>query len=234
MVNITYDEFINNILSERGRFNCGDEYCERHHIIPKCCGGTNDKNNLIDLFPKEHFIAHKLLANENSDNAKLVHAYSAMAFMSNDYERRYELTPEEYQNARIALSELLKEKYKNKESHPSFGKHISDERKKLISRTNKGNKYCLGRKLSDETKRKIGEANKNKGEETRMKMSKARKGKNLLDKNPHAKPIIRLSDGKVYSCIKIAAQENNINYSTLKSYVRIGQGYTYLNKTEKQ
>ena len=62
---ITYDEFIQNILDNRGRFNCGDEYCERHHMLPKCMGGTDDKNNLIDLFAKEHFEVHRLLAMDN-------------------------------------------------------------------------------------------------------------------------------------------------------------------------
>ena len=38
---ITYDEFINNILKSRGRFACGDEYHETHHITPKCIGGSN-------------------------------------------------------------------------------------------------------------------------------------------------------------------------------------------------
>lgn len=36
---MTYDEFIDNILKTRGRFACGDKYYERHHIVPKCCGG---------------------------------------------------------------------------------------------------------------------------------------------------------------------------------------------------
>ena len=47
---ITYEEFIQNILDTRGRFNCGDEYHERHHIVPKCLGGSDEKNNLIDLY----------------------------------------------------------------------------------------------------------------------------------------------------------------------------------------
>ena len=38
----TYQDFINNILETRGRFNCGDEYHEKHHIIPKCMDGTDD------------------------------------------------------------------------------------------------------------------------------------------------------------------------------------------------
>lgn len=61
---LTYQEFIDNIINIRGRFNCGDEYHERHHIMPKCMGGTNDEENLIDLYAREHYIAHELLAKE--------------------------------------------------------------------------------------------------------------------------------------------------------------------------
>ena len=81
---MTYIEFINNILNNRGRFNCGDEYHERHHILPKCMGGTNDNDNLIDLFAREHFEAHKILALENPDNRKLQLAYICMSFVKND------------------------------------------------------------------------------------------------------------------------------------------------------
>lgn len=49
---MTYIEFINDILKTRGRFNCGDEYCERHHILPKCMGGGNERDNLIDLYAR--------------------------------------------------------------------------------------------------------------------------------------------------------------------------------------
>jgi len=36
-------------------------YCEKHHIVPRCMGGTNGKDNLVYLTAKEHFICHKLL-----------------------------------------------------------------------------------------------------------------------------------------------------------------------------
>ena len=51
---VTYEEFINNILESRGRFACGNEYHERHNIVPKSIGGTNDEENLIDLYAREH------------------------------------------------------------------------------------------------------------------------------------------------------------------------------------
>ena len=72
---MTYQEFIDNILQIRGRFNCGNEYHERHHIVPKCMGGTNDEENLIDLFAREHFEEQRLLALENQDNDKLTYAW---------------------------------------------------------------------------------------------------------------------------------------------------------------
>ena len=52
-----YKDYISNILNTRGRFNC-DGYKERHHIVPRCMGGTNDNDNLIDLYAEEHYIAH--------------------------------------------------------------------------------------------------------------------------------------------------------------------------------
>ena len=36
-------------------------YYERHHILPKCLGGNNNKQNLVYLTAREHFIAHWLL-----------------------------------------------------------------------------------------------------------------------------------------------------------------------------
>jgi NUMOD3 motif len=38
-----------------------DGYCERHHIVPKCMGGSNADSNIVELSPEEHYIAHQLL-----------------------------------------------------------------------------------------------------------------------------------------------------------------------------
>lgn len=73
---MTYEAFIQNILDTRGRFGIPKgEYKERHHIIPKCMGGWDEEENIIDLYAKEHFIAHKLLAEENPGNYKVFRAY---------------------------------------------------------------------------------------------------------------------------------------------------------------
>lgn len=97
---MTYKEFIDNILKTRGRFNCGDEYHERHHIVPRCMDGTDDEENLIDLFAREHFIAHKLLALENLENEKLVFAWWNMCQCTGSAKKRIGVTSEEYEEAR--------------------------------------------------------------------------------------------------------------------------------------
>ena len=55
-----YQNYIMQILNTRGRFGCGEEYHERHHIVPRCMGGADTEDNLIALYAREHFIEHKL------------------------------------------------------------------------------------------------------------------------------------------------------------------------------
>ena len=45
-------------------------YIERHHILPKSLGGSNDKSNIANLTAREHFIAHLLLTKFTTGNAK--------------------------------------------------------------------------------------------------------------------------------------------------------------------
>jgi len=54
-------------------------YKEKHHIIPKCMGGSNEKQNLIELTAREHFICHWLLCRIYPDNKKLGHAFWFMS-----------------------------------------------------------------------------------------------------------------------------------------------------------
>lgn len=43
-------------------------YSEKHHIVPKCLGGSDDKFNLVVLTAREHFLAHYLLTKIYPDN----------------------------------------------------------------------------------------------------------------------------------------------------------------------
>lgn len=84
--NISYDEFIDNIVKRRGQWNIPEgEYFEAHHIVPRCLGGLPKNGssykkrhhpNIIWLYPEEHFIAHRLLALEHPDIYGLQAAYT--------------------------------------------------------------------------------------------------------------------------------------------------------------
>lgn len=49
-----------------------------HHILPRCCGGDNNKTNLVVLTFREHFIAHLLLHKMYPNNNKLTFALHCM------------------------------------------------------------------------------------------------------------------------------------------------------------
>lgn len=133
---MTYEEFINNILNTRGRFACGDEYHERHHILPICCDGDNDEKNLIDLFAEEHYEAHKLLALENPNNDKLQFAWWQMCHCKKE-DREYEVSAEDYTMAKKAHAAAIKkqniERWANPEIRAKIQASLSDPktRKKM-------------------------------------------------------------------------------------------------------
>lgn len=72
-----------NRLIERAKTRQLDCYVERHHIIPRCMGGTDSKDNLVKLTPEEHFLAHQLLVKIYPNNNKLVFAATCMSRNSN-------------------------------------------------------------------------------------------------------------------------------------------------------
>ena len=77
-------------------------YYERHHIIPKSLGGTNDKTNLVLLSAREHYIAHLLLYNhyksicDNYAFRKMAYALVSMA-STNKNMQRMSLTSRQYE-----------------------------------------------------------------------------------------------------------------------------------------
>jgi len=193
----TYQEFINNILQTRGRFACGDEYHERHHIIPKCMGGTNDESNLIDLFAREHFEAHKILAQENPNNDSLIYAWSCMAFVKGDNQQRYELSPEEYEEVKAALSQTMREREiteetlenmrkaaRERSNNPIFIERQSRAQKKRLSIPE--NNPMFGKHHTEESRKKIGEATRDRAINTDWckKISDAVKGEKHANVHP--------------------------------------------------
>ncbi len=78
-----YSEFIADRLTKQPS---SPEYFEKHHILPKCKGGLNGKENLIRLTPEDHLFAHIVLA--KIYGGKLWVAVKAMENLANKKTKR--------------------------------------------------------------------------------------------------------------------------------------------------
>ena len=132
---MTYDEYIKTLLSTRGRHILDkNKYTETHHIIPRCMGGSDDEENLIDLFPQEHYLSHKLLAEENPDNSSLLTAWFRMCYKNGSTGTQDFISSEEYSYLREKYSKKRSEIYSG-ENNPFYGKHHSEETKDKIRKS---------------------------------------------------------------------------------------------------
>ena len=80
-----YDNIIEKAKSEN-RIKHNGAYYENHHINPRCLGGNDNKENLVLLTAKEHYVCHKLLTYIYRENYKLIYAFHKMSCRKNkDY-----------------------------------------------------------------------------------------------------------------------------------------------------
>lgn len=66
------------LLIDRARTRKLEGYVEKHHVVPRCLGGTDQKDNLVELTPEEHYLAHQLLVKMNPGHLGLAYAASMM------------------------------------------------------------------------------------------------------------------------------------------------------------
>lgn len=121
-------------------------YGERHHIIPRSCGGCNEEWNLIKLTPEEHYRCHYLLTFiyvEGEQHDKLLYAWHNMSCR-----RGEDVTVGEYAR--------LKREWSKLNSNVHKGTHHTDETRKQISQ------HLTGITRSQETRRRISEGMKGK------------------------------------------------------------------------
>ena len=121
-----YEQLIKNAEC-RNKPNC---YLEKHHIIPKSDGGSNENDNLVYLTAKEHFIAHKLLYVIEPTNYNRMMSF---LMMSNRFNTKWGNT---YEEAKIAFSE--NHHYKSEKIRMIMAKPKTEEHKQKISAAHKG------------------------------------------------------------------------------------------------
>lgn len=177
---MNYQNIYNNLISlSKNRITEG--YVEKHHILPRCLGGLDNKENLVNLYPEEHYLAHLLLCKIYPGNQKLLYAALNMttgSMVNNGkrnnkaygwLRRQYAISMSGDQNPNRKNPELQK-----KAALKRVGQKRTEETKAKMSAAQKG------RTFSEETKRKMAEAAKNRlpiSNETRKKLSEKSTGR---------------------------------------------------------
>ena len=137
-------------------------YTETHHIVPRSEGGSDDKDNLVDLTGRQHYIAHLLLAKIYNDYKM----YCAVIYMQTrcHKNRNFKFNSRLYEKMRIAFSKSI-----SGSNNPNFGKpgarlgkHHTKETRQLLSeigktKTGKENNF-YGRRHSESARKKMSEA----------------------------------------------------------------------------
>jgi len=59
---VNYFLIYQRLIAKAKERTCPEGYVEKHHILPRALGGSDDSSNLVVLTSREHFIAHALLA----------------------------------------------------------------------------------------------------------------------------------------------------------------------------
>jgi len=100
-------------------------YYEKHHIIPKCLGGSDRHNNLILLTGREHFIAHMLLWKAYPENVSLMRAAFMMSSRTKDSNTHSKLegrvSSKTYEKLRVKYSAAVSAQCAG-EGNPMFGR----------------------------------------------------------------------------------------------------------------
>lgn len=113
-----YDSIINYRID-----NQPEGYNEKHHIIPRSFGGTDDVENLVRLTPREHFICHWLLTKIHQTGRlhhKAIHAFAMMMWRHGKKQERYRCSSRTYEYLKIQYSKVLSKSQKG-EKNSNFG-----------------------------------------------------------------------------------------------------------------
>lgn len=126
---------------------------EKHHIVPKSLGGSNNEDNLVPLTLREHFICHLLLPKMTTGNFrnKMVYAAWRMCHSGKNKNNAYNITSRAYD----AIKTLMRTSRTSKDFTPEWKQKISDSRKGQTT-WNKGVTHTV------ETRKKLSESRKAK------------------------------------------------------------------------
>ena len=122
------------LLINRARNRTISGYTEKHHVVPSCLGGSNNKENMVSLTAREHYVAHQLLVKMNPDHYGLIKAANMMICKSANQERSKNRL---YEWLRIKHSKIMSEAQtgsKNSQYRTCWISHIKNKQSIKIKR----------------------------------------------------------------------------------------------------
>lgn len=179
------------ILSKR------NVYCETHHIIPKSLGGDDSPDNLVNLFPREHFIAHLLISKMVYSDSDIIKMNWALHRMS--YGRTDHFKSKNYEWYRQRHVQFLKE-YHHSKRIPGWNQKMKEQ----VTATWKNNTHR--RKKLSQTIKKWQKENKEQFLENNRKNSKlgGQAAKLVRSKKIEYKGVIYLGWNDLYNSTKVS------------------------------
>jgi|688.fasta_scaffold647625_2 hypothetical protein len=175
---MNYEKIYNQII-ERAQTRILKEYKERHHIIPKCMGGMNNKENLVNLTAREHFICHWLLVRIYPDNHKLKQSFWCMCYLKGKSKKRYTPSSRAYNEAKELQSNYMRNRVWSDETRLKISNKVkgvpkSELAKENMSKAKKGTyiPWNKGKHHSAETIIKMKESRRIRAERERNNLVK--------------------------------------------------------------
>ena len=168
-------------LVEKAKARQSVGYTEKHHIVPRCMGGQDSADNIVALYPEEHYLAHLLLCKIYVGNQKLL--YAAMNMTTGSMINNGRRSNKAYGWLRRRYSESMSGDNNPNRRNPDIQKEAAKKRvgQKRTEETKRNMSVAQkGRTFSEETKMKMKEAAKNRppiSDETRQKLSQKSKGR---------------------------------------------------------
>ena len=216
---MNYQKIYNQII-EKAKNRILEGYKEKHHVIPKCLGGNNNKENLVELTAREHFLCHILLCEIYPNEHKLIQALWLMSIGKNkrNVTHNYFFSSRTYEKIKLKFIKTIK------------GKKASTETKEKAQKTKLNMNMSVF--YTEEVRKKMSENRKGKiihTEESKQKISESKKGK-----SKQGKPIIQIhlytkEVINIFSSITEAKRVTKINgiSSNLAGKTKTSGGYIW-------
>lgn len=96
-----FDHYVRLIVKRK--LEAPEGIIEKHHITPRSVGGQDTPSNLIDLTPREHFVAHRLLTKCTAGKTLRSMKLALSFFMTTCRNHKRVISSRQYQIAREAV-----------------------------------------------------------------------------------------------------------------------------------